>query len=416
MRVRSLISRSPAFWLTPLILILSWLHVQATLAFAAVPYALQATSAATSATFLIAAICGACAAWEGGRLHRAGWTEHPFGRSWLSVALHAMRIPLAIALVCVVSVLVVTFMSQGLPLTAINFGMLGMTFVCLLTHLTLGFALGVVLPTSVAIPALLVFSYAWMILPISIEPVWVRHLTGVWLSCCGIYHMAAPAAIAGAIVANLGLLLGALCLLYFQQQSWRWIAAIGVWVLLWSTGALLVNDLGPDPAVPRTATMVCSDTKPAVCVWPEHRTQLDTAAAMAMQAAQAWQAAGLPVPHEFNEQDQSLLPTNARSFGISLSAQPTDILNALAYAMIPAPPDCSNQPFLGSAAGSYLTAWMAAIAGVPQDKLEQLYGTDVAQQVRHMRTLELNVQREWFEHNLAAWQVCNLAPHLEPQQ
>ena len=114
MRVRSLIGRSPAFWLTPLILILSWMHVQATLAFAAVPYALQATSAATSATFLIAAICGACAAWEGGRLHRAGWTQHPFGRSWLSVALHAMRIPLAIALVCVLGVLVVTFISQGL--------------------------------------------------------------------------------------------------------------------------------------------------------------------------------------------------------------------------------------------------------------------------------------------------------------
>lgn len=414
MRLRTLIARSPALWLAPVMLVLGWLHIQTTLRLWD-PYGLAATSAAASSIFLIAAICGACAAWEGRRLRQAGWTDYPWVRSWIAIAWQALRIPLGVAVTCLLVLLLGTFSTQGLAWSEINPGVLTATMVTLLAHLTLGFALGVLLPSGVAVPAMLLFSYIWMVMPIAMEPLWVRHLTGVWISCCSVHLMVAPAAVAGTIIASSGLLLGALCCLYVQKP-WRWLPAIGIWILLWSIGAVLVRNLGVDPAVPRVATMVCSQTRPVVCVWPEHREQLETAAAMAQQAAQHWTAAGLEVPREFNELDQSLLPADARSFGFSLRSQPSDILRSLAYAMLPPFPDCNNQPYLGGAASSYVLAWMDAAAGQPENMMEPVYGPEVVQAIHEIRSLEPAVQRRWLNRNLAALRVCDLPAQLEPEQ
>jgi hypothetical protein len=187
-----------------------------------------------------------------------------------------------------------------------------------------------------------------MVLPIAVEPLWLRHLTGVWFTCCQVSTTLAPAAISGAFVVAAGLSGMALFLLRIPLSAQRLILSATPLVVAFSIGAALVRDLGPDPVVPRSSSvLVYSLGQPRICLWPEHRERLEEVVAITTEASVAWQEFGISVPTEFSEQEQQALPTDSRSFGISQDSQHGDILYSLAYSLLPSSGQCEDRPFLG---------------------------------------------------------------------
>lgn len=74
--------RSAAIWLSPAVLFLIVYFANESPRPASTIYPLALTVTGASEVFLIAPFCAACAAWEGGRLRRAGWLRyHAPGRS-----------------------------------------------------------------------------------------------------------------------------------------------------------------------------------------------------------------------------------------------------------------------------------------------------------------------------------------------
>lgn len=281
----------------------------------------------------------------------------------------------------------------------------------------LGFAIGVRVPPVVAVPAVLLGGYAWIVLPIALEPLWLRHLTGAYLACCDVSTDLAPQAIAGSVVVVGGLVGTAGLLMRRGFAALRLALAVAPTVLAFGVGAFLVHGLGHDPVVDRRAALACSSGQPRVCVWPEHRGRLEEVSTIAAQATEAWRKGGGTVPSEFSEQRPAALPPGASSFGISLASGRGDIVVSLAQSLLPPPPQCAfgrTDPYYGVKAIPYVRAWLAAAVGLPPAELEQRFRPAVLSTVAAVRALPVEQQRAWLERNLAALKACGVQPQLEP--
>ena len=418
MRTLTMLRINPAVWIAPFLMLLAILATSATSIVPDIsdPYPLALTSAGASSIFLVAPVCAACAAWEGGRLRRAGWLSMPHARSTITVAFMSIICILVVGLLSISASLVILLMREG-EVVALDLRIITKTFFIIGAHTLLGFAIGTQLPSTVAVPSVLLIDYAWMVLPIAIEPLWLRHLNGAWISCCDLASDLAPSAFIGTAIITIGFTGTAILLLRPYLDTFRRVLAVIPTVIAFGVGALLVQGLGPDPIVARTSTLVCSSGEPRVCVWPEHRERLPEVVEIAGAAVKSWRAVGISVPGEFSEQrNPALLPPGASSFGFSSESQRSDILNSLVYSLLPPLPACAREggSFLGGPAQSYVVAWLADTAGISRDELESRFGADIRQTIESVRALPIDQQQAWVARNIAALQKCDVAPQLEP--
>lgn len=413
----SVLRGSPAVWLSPLLVALAVLATSSTTIALTLPepYPLALTSAGASSVFLVAPVCAAWAAWEGGRLRRAGWFTLPHARSPIVIALVALAPALVVGLVAIAAAVAVRFLGAG-AVALPDLRVVAKTVAVITAHALLGFAVGVNVPVVIAVPTVLLVDYGWMVLPIALEPLWLRHLNGTWISCCALHTDLAPQAFAGAVVVAAGFAATAVLLLRQPLDAARLALALAPLVLAFGTGGFLVHRLGPDPTVDRKATLVCSSGQPRVCVWPEHRGRLAEVAAVAVQADQAWRRFGIAVPAEFSEQ-RSALPPGTSSFGISLETPRSGIVASLAYSLLPPLPQCAltgTAPFPGGRARGYVVAWFADVAGLPRAELVRRFGPSILGTIDAVRSLPEDRQWAWLERNLAASGACGVPPRLEP--
>ncbi|MCG8350142.1 MAG: hypothetical protein MI924_20445 [Chloroflexales bacterium] len=415
MLFRTLLRLSPAVWLSPLLICLGVLFAIDLGPAVLDPYPLQVTAVGAAALFMVAPLCAACAAWEAGRWRRAGWLTLPHVRAPLARAVTVLAPTLLVGVIVCGLALGVMMGRAGIVLLP-DLRVLAMACVGLLAYTLLGFAIGVHVPPVIATPTIFLGILLWMGLPRTTEPGWLRHLTGVWPLCCRINADLAPQALVGAMLVACGVLAAAVALLLTPGRIVRWLGAAAPLLAGLAVGSVLVRDLGVYPDVGRDpALLVCSQTQPRVCVWPEQQPRLDEVTALLTGAAQRWRDLGVAVPDTVGEapyQDSSAV----RSFGFSMTASPAIILNALAYSLLPPFPSCGGDaPYLGFEAESWVLAWLVLQAGATPEQVAGMYPPETLPIVAQVRAGSAAQQAAWYAHNRHALGACGVAPQAALQ-
>lgn len=401
---------SLAVWLSPLIAILVVSGMEGD------PpsndaYPLALTANATSVIFFLAPLCALCAAAEGARLRTAGWARAPHARGALRIFAVA-ALPVFAVGVGLLLVQTVRTVAPALPDPRV----LAVAVAALLAWIALGYALGTRGAPVVVLPTVLLAGYAWMTVPLTLEPLWLRHLSGAWITCCQVDTDVSGRAVLGAGLASAGLAGTAYLLLRADLPSLRGrgvaLAALPMVAGL-VLGSVAVSRLGPDPVVPRTAAVTCGSGTPQVCVWPEHVDRLPEITRITAAATLRWRDAGVNPPQRWTERARGAGPGTA-VVGFARDAAPADLISSLAVGQLPGFPACANTgPWLAAAAVDYLSAWLQLVAGTPARELAPRFGPETMGVVAAVAALPKPQQRSWFQANLAAVERCDM-PYVGP--
>ncbi|MEV8016194.1 hypothetical protein AB0O76_07600 [Streptomyces sp. NPDC086554] len=358
----------------------------------------------------VSAGCGACAAWESARVHRAevyGWAP---ARSRLRIAwLHLAPVTVLGLLGVLTSLVAYSSIALGAP----GFPSLGILFTAyavVVSHIALGWLVGPWMPRVLGAAVMLIFGYLWGFWPAALgELPWLRHLNGQGLvECCGIDQTASVRSMAATIVFSAGLVAAALIAAALgakprnrQHQAYAVSAAA-----LGTVGALILavplefeGVQARDPALRK-----CAGGRVQVCVWPEQYDRQDDMVRWAQDAGQRLSKVGVtPASHvEFGEPRPSESAVRA----------------ATATSVLPgAPPDCATKPgaeYPGDAAHSAIYAWLSLTSGEPKDELVRHWQPEVVDLADQVRKLPPAQQRDWYKRNMRSVLDCSVKPELRP--
>lgn len=417
MPFRTLLRTSPAVWLMPFV-------SAAAIAFSALyasdfrdPYPLGLTADGAIALGFIAPIAAAAGAWEAGRLRRAGWVHAPHVRRPITIAAWAL-LPVVIAgCIELGAAVFYSVWSMGVPIPDLR--VVGASFAIIAVHALVGFGVGRHVEVVIAAPAVLIIDWFWMAVPRALEPFWIRHLNGDLSACCQTDAELAPEVLGAGLIVGAGLFTLGIIAVHARRLLALVVGVIPVTISL-AIGMRLVYNFGPTAEVPRSPTdLICTDQSTVVCVWPEHRPQLDSVAKIADRAASAWSATGLRLPREFTEARPEVAGAEAASFGIGRGADDWVILNSLAYSLMPVFPECAYYRAYPSHAADYVLAYLTLSAGMPRSEVAERYDApSVPGEPPLMATVDqvlasaITDQRRWVERNLAALTQCGVEPEL----
>jgi len=420
MRIRTILRTNAGVWLTLPLTLLAVAYI-ANFTRSADPYPVAVTAAGLAALGFVVPICAALGAWEGGRLRRGGTWDLPTVRSRYVIAAWALGPVVAAGCVSVVAAVLTSTLASGV--TVPDWRPLLVAFLVVLAHSAAGFALGILVPTAVAVSVSLLASFVWMVFLRGLDPMWLRYLNGGAIElCCDISTDVAPTAVAGPLVVAIGLLAAAgLTLATTRAGLQRRALALSPLLIALVIGSMLVSELSAYPAVPRDERqLLCSDRDQIrICVWPEHEPRFAEVVGLATTASAGWLAAGVSAPTLFTEGHDGD-PPDALKFSFALRSSPSVIVSGFAYAMLPPWPTCADfGPYLGFEAFEYVNAWYAAHGGLPQDDLRSMYlassGPDrppVIELVDQVLAQPLDVQRRWLAANVVALESCDMEPQL----
>jgi hypothetical protein len=412
---------NPGAWLAAPLIIICVLLTAGYVPSTSDPYSMAQTSAGLIALVFAAPVSAAAAAWEGGRLRRADLWAGPIVRRRPAIVFAGILPAVVAGSVAVIAAAELHVLAGGLLLP--DGRLIALAVLVVTAHSAAGFAAGLVLPTAVALPAALIASFAWMALPAAVEPLWLRHLNGALATCCQLSEdLSAAAAVGAALVAG-GIITAALVITAAARpQAAHWFAAGAVLVVVATCGAGLVSSLGPDPSTKRDVSLLtCADRIPdvRVCVWPEHQGRLAEIADLAAAAVAAWRSAGVPVSPTFSE---ASVPSGRSGFGFTVASSHADILTSMAYAQLPAWPDCAeSEPYFAVGVLDDLEAWYSLLGGLDEKEINHRFATPDApgdqpadQVARALQKLPADVAADWTRQNLAAAAGCAEAPTSVP--
>lgn len=411
----------PALLLAPAAL-LSWLHVSSQLEdLAGWSIAATALSVSTSSVFILGPAAAAVAAARSGRLKRARVDEWAPRRPRAIVVADAASPALAAAAAYLFAMIGWAVLTTGQPPGGWGLVTVGATMsavAVLAAHAAIGAALGLVLPSVAAVPLVLVTGYLWFVWPISIEPFWVRHVTGFRSSCCMIGTDLAPEAlVAPAIVATSFITSAALMVFRRSELAVRAVIVIVVLVSGLVAARATVVDLGPDPAQQRTAGLECQGRAApnagikTLCLWGEHDARRSDTEEAALAVAAALRRTSLSVPSVVTE--GAVKGSDGMQFGISSRSSPVDIVGSLASSVV-GRQDCYIQA-PGIADGDLLSVvitWVVLRAEIAPQDVEGHVSEEVLSAVAGVRKRPDDQQVDWFEEQLAVLDSC---PEESPQ-
>lgn len=384
------------------------------------PYRLLLTARGTTTFGFVVPIIAALAAWEGGRLRRGEVWHTPLARRRVVVAGWAVMPVIAAGWLAILVGVMASLVGSGQLVPDPRPLVVGFTVVG--AHALAGFGAGLWLPLPIAAAGTLLASFSWMVFLRGLDPIWLRHLNGGALElCCGVNQDLAPAAVLASVIPAAATIVAVFTALSSGSatQTSR-VASTALLLGGLAGGAAFASQLESYPAQPRDpAALICSGSTVRVCIWPEHAPRMDEVVGLATAAVAGWRAAGVDSPSLITEATTDL-PRDAISFGFSLRAPPTVVLNAIVYGMMPSWPRCADEgPYLGYGAFEYVQAWYAATAGMKQEELAEIFATSgtpdappVLQVLEQVRSLPLPQQHDWLKVNLAALERCDLEPRL----
>lgn len=420
MPIRTILRTNAGVWLTLPLILLAVAYI-ANFTRSGDPYPVALTAAGLAALGFVVPICAALGAWEGGRLRRGGTWDLPAVRNRYVIVGWALGPVVAAGCLSVLAGVLTSTLASGV--TVPDWRPLVIAFVVVLAHSAAGFAIGIFVPTALAVSVSLLGSFIWMVFLRGLDPMWLRYLNGGALElCCGISEDLAPSAVAGPLVVAIGLLVAAgLMLAGGRAGTGRRALALAPVPLALAIGSGLVSGLAAYPTVPRDdRELVCLDQEQvSVCIWPEHEARGEEVANLAATAATGWRAAGVPAPTHFTEAQDAVAP-DALVFRFALRSSPGVIQMDFAYAMLPPWPACADYgPYPGFDAFEYVHAWYALHGGLSRSDLPSFYAESripgrpsVIEQLDQVLAQPLEAQRRWLAANVAALQSCELAPQL----
>jgi hypothetical protein len=411
--IKTLARISPAAWfLLPVALFAAW---YVTLLSWPAGYGVAATGAATGTLPFIGAFVGGAAAWEGSRLRRGGVWGGPWPRSPLSVSVRATAAPVVAGWISFAAALLVALVTtRSFPP---DFGMLAVAGIDVLAYAAVGFAIGISGPSALAIPIGILLPFLWLAFVPAMNPVWLRHLNGMFRDCCTLAESLSPRPVLASVALDVGFIAAAILLaLSGISPSRRIFGVVAVLAIASSVGVASVAGMGYAPVVARDpAALECqSSQETSLCVWPEDATYAPQLQEWSGEVRAAWQAAALPLPPTavFTE---ALGPHGPDVVAFRRPEPFTRDRTILAFADAIAPPiiDC---PVISaeSTAGLYLRGWLAAAGGV---SMEGLAGIDspgdgvnksLIDTIRDLEAASSASRARWIESVTRASQTCNV--------
>ncbi|MDT3397303.1 hypothetical protein RKE29_11700 [Streptomyces sp. B1866] len=406
MRVKTLILSGPVLWATVLLLPLLLLF-GARNNYSVTAYWESATADSTMLLGFVYAVCGACAAWEAGRLKKARIASWAPVRSRMRVAGEHLA---PVAALGVLGILASLAAFSGPALGAPggpDLAVLGTEYAIVLSHMALGYLIGQWLPRLLAPALTLLLGYFWGSWPAALDdPMWLRHVAGQGLAdCCTLDQEPSLRSLAASVVFSVGILAAALVVLAMDGRVTRWALAVALAFTGSFLGIAVADPLGLSGVQARDRSQYrCEGTGPQVCLWPEQRAHRADFVRWSRQADRALTRAGV---------------SSARrvSFGTTTPHR-DDVLVDVATSMLPTePPACAQRPnavYPGDEAYQVLYPWLALTAGVRPDDLLARWPSDAVRQAQQVRRLPLPAQKAWFERNLRSVRDCSVAPDLSP--
>ena len=400
---------SLAAWLTVPLICGIILYAQGNLVqWATTGYWQSASGKATYLLFMIAPAAALTGAWEGGRIRRARVTGRAPVRSGLRIAFaHLLPVFAMVAVGVTTAFAATASTARGAP----GFPNPWMVLLCLAvgcSHAVLGYALGLLLPVPVSLPLCLAASYVWTAYVGTVEPLWLRYLTGMYLDdCCALDQVPATGALVAPVVMALGLAAAGGLLIVVRRRLAAALGAVAAVAVGFALAVWPVHHLGASPTQTRTGTR-CAGTAPRVCLWPEQQQAADLIRLTVHTGYARLAAAGVRLPDTVKASD------DARQQGaltLLASTNPTrqEITDDLSQAILPADsPLCSEDtPYPGNAAYGPLQAWLDLVQGGAGQLLAgEVTAADV-QLAERVRTLPRAEQLSWFAVDMHALTSCN---------
>jgi hypothetical protein len=374
------------------------------------PYWLDVSSKATGSFIVLAPALAALSAWDASRWRVLSvlpvrGTVHLLARHLLVVA--------GITLVTfgVSAVLMVSSVrpSAGAP----RWDVLATGTWMVVAYAASGFALGHLLPRTVAAPLAFAAVWVWVAYTPAVQPFWLRNANGnLAASCCTLdtelveHALSAPALIGGALV------LGSVLVLRRPRAVLAWLASMAA-----VTGAVVVAsvwlaDVGADPVRARDGQRDCvSGSATTLCAWPEHASRLEAGADELSAAASRLRSAGLDVPRTLEEGARTA--DGGWTFSLSGPSVDTWVATLATSPLATLPPPCIDHNGGLWPAGEkqpLVTAWLESVvhtgpvarvasdAGADRDELDRLLARSGPQQLA------------WYTATRAALEGCEPLP------
>ncbi|MFG2426939.1 hypothetical protein [Streptomyces sp. NPDC048590] len=375
--------------------------------------------------------CAAFAAWEAGRLRRAG--VHRLGpvRGRYAIAFSGLwpvaLVGVAAVVVCLLTVRVETGAAHDWP----HLGVLAMAGYLVVVHTAVGYGLGMLLPRVLATPVILVVDYLCLVMPVTITPMWVRELTG-WLDAP--YGDVTITMNPVALVVPTVIATGFLTAVLVSAEIARWrrgrflrvgaaAAASAVCLGVFSAAAIApVRDWdGNPPVYARTDPPVCADGDPRICVPVEVADRLGALTEASKTVVPRLVDAGLKQPKEIAFVSEAA-EVDERTWRLFLSREMSevDLEAGIAASALPAIPPCQTASDVQVGNVGTLVAWLMLKAGMDESEILSQYGEKRAADprimpvVRKVTKLSSDEQLSWFTRNTRLLQQCKPAPETLP--
>ena len=402
--------RSPAIVLAPPMVLVTFFFLSGAAGGPAY-YGLSQLAQAASAVAVIAPICAGLAAWEGARLRRGGVARLAPARCEGRLLLRAL-VPTSVAAAVALTFGFGVMLLSGPSLRASDSVVVLMAAGVLAGHAVLAYAAGRRLPALMAVPGAVVLSWLWIVYPIAVSPLWVRHMTGYLSTCCDASDRLAPAAALAPLLPSAGAILASAILLSSVAPAIRRLAAALALAAGFAVAALVASGLGVAPTVARgTADLVCRDGTPRVCLWTEHRGVLPRVQATASAIGSRLRAHGLTTPPVVTEARGR--HSGAWRVGVTPTASELDIERILLQALVPSLPACARlHAYPGYAAFGAVALWLAELAAHDVPPYIEGATPEDRREVAAVGKLAPPAQRAWYSENLAALQTCERPPQL----
>lgn len=407
--VRTALRVMPAAWFAVAVAAFSAWY--ATLITSPEGYGTAATAAASGALPFIGAFVAGTAAWEGSRLRRGDVWGGPWVRRRLRIAFGSLLWPVVAGLIAVTAATATRHLTvaAGAP----NASILLVMALDVLAYAAVGFAIGVLAPSAVAIPLAASLALLWVAFVPAMYPVWLRHLTGMYRDCCALSETIAPEALLASAALDLALIgAAAVACAVNGSRVLRALGAVGILVVGAWIGVRFASGLTFAPVQPRDASMMTCTRSAGmeVCLWPEHASASARIIAAIGDVRSRWSAAGIDAPAHITE---GLGATTPGTLRVRINdTSPDGIVLALATARMPPFPECGHGT-TGAVAFLYLRAWFAAAGGASASTVQALdaEGDDVNPNVLtvvdQLRNAPVAVRRRWVNNAEATAVLCD---------
>jgi len=334
-------------------------------------YPVSATALGTAGLAFIVPFAAATAAWEGSRLRRGGFWHGPWVRPHAEILADRLWPAVVVSIVAVLAGVEASVLESGGGLP--DGRPIGVAALDIVAFAAAGAATGLLLPFAIAGPLAIVVPLFWLAFVPAMDPVWLRHITGMFRDCCAATEDLSIRPIVASSLVDLGILAATAFAISNVTEIRRGIAMGASLVVAGSVATALVAGMSYAPTSNRSlADLTCARASAAtICVWPEHQADLIPMVRVLPTVLARWSDAGIPAPDLFTEAESSAAPAGSAILVLSGGGALGDdgIIEALSSSLLPTYPNCLNGGSTGWQVAEYLQAWYEAAAGMPDASL-----------------------------------------------